>query len=133
MADPTYVRLRTPMKLGGLLGFLAGFMFAYQRSTSEYLIHLQILFFFSNFSQVRFWGWSENKREEQMDLEELRARATQGLPLYGTSHQPEWVQQAANRNSQWSQLKFCKYDYASFKILMFFSLLSSYLSYVSIG
>ena len=35
MADPTRVRLKTSMKLGGLLGFLAGFMFAYQRSSSE--------------------------------------------------------------------------------------------------
>jgi hypothetical protein len=35
MADPTHMRLKTPMKLGGLLGFLAGFMFAYQRSSSE--------------------------------------------------------------------------------------------------
>jgi hypothetical protein len=35
MADSTHVRLKTPMKLGGLLGFLAGFMFAYQRSSSE--------------------------------------------------------------------------------------------------
>ena len=51
-----------------------------------------------------------------MDLEELRERAAQGLPLYGTSHQPEWVQQAANRNSQWSQLKFCEYAYPFLKI-----------------
>jgi hypothetical protein len=59
--------------------------------------------------KVRFWGWSENKREELMDIEEMRDRAAQGLPLYGTSYQPEWVQQAASRNSQWSQLKFCKH------------------------
>jgi len=51
-----------------------------------------------------------------MDLEELQERAAQGLPLYGTSHQPEWVQQAANRNSQWSQLKFCEDDYPYLKI-----------------
>ena len=58
-------------------------------------------------STVRFWGWTENKREEDRDLEELSQRAREGKPLYGESPQPEWVQAAAARNSQWSQLKFC--------------------------
>jgi hypothetical protein len=58
---------------------------------------------------VRFWGWTENEREAAMDLTELRARAQQGLPLYGQSDQPEWVQQAAHSNSAFSQLKFCKF------------------------
>jgi hypothetical protein len=64
-----------------------------------------------------------------MDLEELRERAAQGLPLYGTSHQPEWVQQAANRNSQWSQLKFCEYGYLYLKVPTH-PPLTSHLSYV---
>ena len=55
---------------------------------------------------VRFWGWAENKREEEMDFKELSARAQQGLPLYGESSQPEWVQASAYRNSAFSQLKF---------------------------
>ena len=55
---------------------------------------------------VRFWGWTENEREAAMDLTELRARAQQGLPLYGESDQPEWIQQAAHSNSAFSQLKF---------------------------
>lgn len=58
------------------------------------------------FPPVRFWGWTENKREEAMDREELTQRAQQGLPLYGESFQPEWVQGAAHRNSAFSQLKF---------------------------
>jgi len=41
-----------------------------------------------------------------MDLVELRARAQKGLPLYGESNQPEWVQKAAHSNSVFSQLKF---------------------------
>ncbi|KIK08947.1 hypothetical protein K443DRAFT_671996 [Laccaria amethystina LaAM-08-1] len=88
MADPTRVRLKTPLRLGGFLGFVGGFLLAYQRSS------------------VRFWGWSENSREEKMDMEELSQRAREGKPLYGESHQPEWVQAAAFRNSQFSQLKF---------------------------
>ncbi|TFK39941.1 NADH-ubiquinone oxidoreductase complex I, 21 kDa subunit-domain-containing protein [Crucibulum laeve] len=88
MADPTRLRLKTSLKLGGVLGFVGGFLFAYQRSST------------------RFWGWSENKREEEMDLEELTQRAREGKPLYGESNQPEWVQGAASRNSMFSQLKF---------------------------
>jgi len=68
-----------------------------------------------------------------MDLEELQERAAQGLPLYGTSYQPEWVQQAANRNSQWSQLKFCEYDYSYLKIPAQFPFCNSHLSNVRNG
>lgn len=56
---------------------------------------------------ARFWGWRENEREVKKDFEELSQRAREGKPLYGTSHQPEWVQQAAAANSTFSQLKFC--------------------------
>ncbi len=36
MADPSKIRLRTSLRLGGLLGFVGGFLFAYQRSSREY-------------------------------------------------------------------------------------------------
>lgn len=55
---------------------------------------------------VRFWGWSENAREEALDLAELRQRVQDGKSLYGESDQPEHVQAAAYRNSAFSQLKF---------------------------
>jgi hypothetical protein len=41
-----------------------------------------------------------------MDRAEMTERARQGLPLYGYSNEPEWVQGAAHRNSVFSQLKF---------------------------
>ncbi|PFH51937.1 hypothetical protein AMATHDRAFT_141423 [Amanita thiersii Skay4041] len=88
MADPAKLRMRTSLRLGGFLGFVGGFLLAYQRSSA------------------RFWGWSENKREERMDLEELSQRAKDSKPLYGESHQPQWVQGTAFRNSAYSQLKF---------------------------
>ncbi|KAF8202218.1 NADH-ubiquinone oxidoreductase complex I, 21 kDa subunit-domain-containing protein [Pholiota molesta] len=88
MADPHTARQRVHLKLGGILGFTAGFLMAYQRSS------------------LRFWGWTENKREEERDLQELSQRAREGKPLYGESPQPGWVQYAAFTNSQWSQLKF---------------------------
>ena len=57
---------------------------------------------------MRFWGWAENKREEEMDLAELRQRVAEGKPLYPESTQPGWIQDVAYRNSVWSQLKFRK-------------------------
>ena len=55
---------------------------------------------------VRFWGWSENAREQELDNKEMTERARLGLPIYGVSNEPEWVQGAAYRNSAFSQLKF---------------------------
>lgn len=34
MADPAKVKLRGPLRLGGFLGFIGGFLLAYQRSSS---------------------------------------------------------------------------------------------------
>ncbi|KAI0653406.1 NADH-ubiquinone oxidoreductase complex I, 21 kDa subunit-domain-containing protein [Cubamyces menziesii] len=85
--DPSQLKLRTQLRLGGVFGFIGGFLLAYQRSS------------------FRFWGWSENKREEEKDLAELTDRARRGLPLYGESDQPAWVQTAAYHNSAFSQLK----------------------------
>lgn len=80
---------------------------AYQRSSCKsYMCPTSYNFHHTSFSPVRFWGWSENKREEEMDFKELSARAQQGLPLYGESSQPAWVQASAYRNSVFSQLKF---------------------------
>ncbi|TFK74950.1 NUXM, NADH-ubiquinone oxidoreductase subunit [Pluteus cervinus] len=91
MADPAKRPMRVAIRLGGFLGFVGGFMLAYQRSSA------------------RFWGWAENKREEDLDLEELRQRVQEGKSLYGETNQPEWVQAAAHRNSQFSQLKFAAF------------------------
>ncbi|KAI0028552.1 NADH-ubiquinone oxidoreductase complex I, 21 kDa subunit-domain-containing protein [Vararia minispora EC-137] len=79
--------IRLHFRMGGMLGFIAGFMLAYQRSS------------------FRFWGWTENKREEERDFAELSKRAREGKPLWGESFQPEWVQAAAHQNSLNSQMK----------------------------
>jgi hypothetical protein len=55
---------------------------------------------------VRFWGWSENAREQAMDFAELSQRAKEGKPLYGQSDMSEYNQGVAYRNSAFSQLKF---------------------------
>jgi hypothetical protein len=107
MADPTRFRMKPALKLGGFLGFTAGFLLAYQRSSRARILQLYHTPYLYILSTVRFWGWAENKREEEKDLAELSQRARDGKALYGESPQPEWVQAAAARNSQWSQLKFC--------------------------
>ncbi|KAF5336025.1 hypothetical protein D9611_006367 [Ephemerocybe angulata] len=90
MADPVKkaASMRASLRMGGFLGAIGGFLLAYQQSS------------------VRFWGWAENDREVERDFKELSQRAKEGKPLYGTSNQPEWVQQAAAANSTFSQLKF---------------------------
>ncbi|TDL24032.1 hypothetical protein BD410DRAFT_786750 [Rickenella mellea] len=93
MADRSNIRLRSGLKLGGFLGFVGGFLLAYQQSS------------------FRFWGWRENKREQEKDLAELSQRAREGKPLYGESDQPMWVQAAAYRNSAFSQLKFSAFPF----------------------
>jgi len=93
LADPLKLPRRMSFRVGGVAGFLGGFLFAYQRSS------------------FRFWGWSENKREEELDFAELSQRAKEGKPLYGESPQPEWVQNAAYSNSVFSQLKFAAFPW----------------------
>ncbi|KAJ4473597.1 C-terminal of NADH-ubiquinone oxidoreductase 21 kDa subunit-domain-containing protein [Lentinula aciculospora] len=89
-------RMVTGMKVAAFLGFCGGFLLAYQNSS------------------MRFYGWTENKREEEMDFEELSQRAKEGKPLYGESHQSPWVQGAAHRNSVFSQLKFSAFPMFNF-------------------
>ncbi|KAJ7281946.1 NADH-ubiquinone oxidoreductase complex I, 21 kDa subunit-domain-containing protein [Mycena rebaudengoi] len=86
--DPSGFRVRPQLYIGACLGFTAGFLIAYSKSS------------------MRFWGWTENAREEARDLAELSQRVREGKPLYPESSQPMWVQAAAHRNSQYSQLKF---------------------------
>ena len=72
-------------------------------------------------STERFWGWSENKREEERDFEELSQRAREGKPLYGESDQPADIQGVAHRNSAWAALKFRAFVSYSREILLCFT------------
>ena len=36
MADPQKIKLRTTLRLGGLMGFVGGFLLAYQRSSGMF-------------------------------------------------------------------------------------------------
>lgn len=72
------------MRLSGSLGLCAGFLFFYQRSIS------------------RFYGWSENRREIDMDMREMTDRVKQGKPLYGESTLTDYMQGAAARQTKYS-------------------------------
>ncbi|WVO14565.1 hypothetical protein L204_102200 [Cryptococcus depauperatus] len=88
--DPTKSQpasFRGALRLTGILGFVAGFMLAYQRSS------------------FRFWGWRENAAEVAVDHAELSQLAKEGKPLYGESQLSPYLQGVAARNSTWSQLK----------------------------
>jgi hypothetical protein len=54
----------------------------------------------------RFWGWTENKREAQMDMEEMVAKLRAGEPLYGKSEMDPYHQEVSASQSRYAQLKF---------------------------
>lgn len=76
--------LASIMRLNVAVGLGAGFLYFYQRST------------------LRFYGFSENRREVEMDMREMTDRVKKGLPLYGESTLTEYMQGAASRQSRYS-------------------------------
>ena len=55
---------------------------------------------------VRFWGWTENAREVEMDMKEMIQKVKEKKPLYGESELTPYMQGVAARNSRYSQLAF---------------------------
>ncbi|CAG8974546.1 hypothetical protein HYALB_00005818 [Hymenoscyphus albidus] len=72
------------MRLTGVIGASAGFLLMYQRSI------------------LRFYGWTENKREVDMDMREMVSKVKAGEPLYGTSSLTPYMQGVASRNSRYT-------------------------------
>ena len=52
--------------------------------------------------QERFYGMTENKREQEMDMREMVEKAKRGEPLYGESQLSDYMQGVAARNSRYS-------------------------------
>lgn len=52
----------------------------------------------------RFYGFTENSREADMDMREMVDKAKAGVPLYGTSSVSAYLQGVAARNSRYSEL-----------------------------
>jgi len=55
---------------------------------------------------VRFWGWTENEREVEMDMREMVQKVKNKEPLYGVSILDAHMQGVAARNSRYSQTFF---------------------------
>lgn len=55
---------------------------------------------------VRFWGWTENQREVDMDMKEMVEKVKRKEPLYGESVLTPYMQGVAARNSRYSQIFF---------------------------
>ena len=72
------------MRLSGAISVTAGFLLLYSRSIN------------------RFYGFSENRREIDMDMREMTDRVKKGEPLYGKTVLTEYMQGAASRQSRYS-------------------------------
>jgi len=72
------------MRLTGVIGVGAGFLMFYQRSI------------------LRFYGFTENKREAEMDMREMVDKVKKGEPLYGVSTLTPYMQGVASRNSRYT-------------------------------
>ena len=72
------------MRLSGALSLTAGFLLFYSRSIN------------------RFYGFSENRREIEMDMREMTDKVKRGEPLYGVSTMTEYMQGVASRQSRYS-------------------------------
>jgi hypothetical protein len=98
------------MRLTGVIGLGAGFLLFYQRSIrglpSSFLpFEEEFKGVFANREVVvRFYGFTENKREVEMDMKEMVAKVKKGEPLYGHSTLTPYAQGMASRNSRYSGL-----------------------------
>lgn len=108
------------MRLTGAVGLGAGFLLFYQRSTCTSPIppsphtykhiqtHKQKHFLHRSYNlhpglqTVRFYGMSENAREQEMDMREMVAKVKAGEPLYGASSVTPYMQGVAARNSRYT-------------------------------
>lgn len=73
-------------RLSIAIGALAGLGLVYQRSC------------------LRFYGWTENNREVEMDMREMVTKVKKGEPLYGETELTPYMQGVAARNSRYSAL-----------------------------
>ncbi|KAF2772814.1 hypothetical protein EJ03DRAFT_287221 [Teratosphaeria nubilosa] len=74
------------MRLSWGLGLCSGFYLFYSRSIN------------------RFYGFTENRREVEMDMREMTDKVKRGEPLYGVSTMTEYMQGVASRQSRYSGL-----------------------------
>ncbi|KAJ0422529.1 NADH-ubiquinone oxidoreductase complex I, 21 kDa subunit-domain-containing protein [Aspergillus carlsbadensis] len=74
------------MRLATAVGIIGGLHILYQRSCN------------------RFYGFTENTREVEMDMREMVEKVKNGESLYGTSQVSPYLQGVAAQNSRYAQL-----------------------------
>lgn len=84
------------LRLSIAIGAVAGLGLVYQRSC------------------LRFYGWTENNREVEMDMREMVDKVKKGEPLYGESELTPYMQGIAARNSRYSTLMMHVVPFANF-------------------
>jgi len=96
------------MRLGGFLGLCGGFLYFYQRSTRTFPLDKELAplgkRYFADipFCAVRFYGFTENTREVEMDMREMVDKVKRGESLYGESRLTPYMQGVAARQSRYS-------------------------------
>lgn len=58
--------------------------------------------FAADVAPVRFYGFSENQREREMDMREMVDKVKRNEPLYGKSTLSPYMQGVASRNSRYA-------------------------------
>lgn len=97
------------MRLATAVGLLGGLHVLYQRSCRMFtivsLLGVSIgLLGWLTLDTERFYGFTENSREVEMDMREMVDKVKKGEPLYGTSKVSSYLQGVAARNSRYSEL-----------------------------
>lgn len=93
------------MRLATAIGLIGGLHVLYQRSCS-----MSIAAFiyggehWLTWLSDRFYGFTENSREVEMDTREMVDKVKRGESLYGTSKVSAYLQGVAARNSRYSEL-----------------------------
>lgn len=108
------------MRLAATIGIVGGLHVLYQRSASTFfsfrllsprlITRIGDLRLFTD----RFYGFTENKREVEMDMREMVDKVKKGEPLYGVSQMSSYLQGVAARNSRYSSLFIHVVPWANF-------------------
>ena len=97
------------MRLATAIGILGGLHVLYQRSCSTLIsgdpfMCRPLVAFSAHVCIDRFYGFTENSREVEMDMREMVGKVKKGEPLYGNSTLSPYMQGVAARNSRYSEL-----------------------------
>ncbi|KAL2372296.1 hypothetical protein RJZ57_003238 [Blastomyces gilchristii] len=102
------------MRLATAIGFFGGLFTVYNTSCSMFAFLFNGILAASGISKLtaplfchiteRFYGFTENSREVEMDMREMVDKVKKGEPLYGVSSLSPYMQGVAARNSRYSSL-----------------------------